>query len=168
MPRATLTPALPLPRLALAAPALFTSRRRRPSRHDSCRLPAPAPARPRLLLDPEHLLELPTHPFLPSRDYISTTFSSLEHHPSPDLRHSLGSPSSAAHTASEPRSSAVIAPPRPTGAPQPNIFHSPVPKRHLPQRQWAQSSAAARPRRRPTDTEPVHPSQGHQQHHINP
>jgi hypothetical protein len=111
VPRAALAPASPLPRLALAAPALSTSRRRRLSCHDFCQPPAPAPTRPRFLLDPDHILELPTHSFLPSRDYISTTFSSPEHHPSPDLRHSLGSPSSAAHTTSEPRSSAVRASP---------------------------------------------------------
>jgi hypothetical protein len=139
MPRAILTPALPLPQPALACSCLSTSHRRCPSRHDSGRPPAPVSAQPRLLLDPEHLLELPTHSFLPSRDYIPTTFSYPEHHPSSDLRHSLGPPSSAAPAASEPRSSAIRAPPRPTGAPQPIKFHSLAPEHRLPLRRQAQA-----------------------------
>jgi hypothetical protein len=36
-----------------------------------------------------------------------------------------------------------------------------------PQRRRAQCSAAARPRRRPAGKRPLHPDQGHQQHHTN-
>jgi hypothetical protein len=74
-------------------------------------LPTPAPAQPRLLLDPEHILELPTHSLLHLHTPILLTFLCPDHRTSPDLRRSLWSPSSAAHAASHPRSSAPRAPP---------------------------------------------------------
>jgi hypothetical protein len=139
----------------LACSCLSTSHRRCPSRHDSRWSSAPVSVQPRLLLDPEHLLELPTHSFLPSRDYIPTTFSSPEHHPSSDLRHSLGPPSSAALTVFEPRSSAIRALPRPNGAPQPIQFHSPALEHRLPQRRRPQ---APPPLGLAVDPTPHHPS----------
>jgi hypothetical protein len=138
-PRVTPASASPLPRLALACSCLSTSHRRCPSCHDSCRLPAPVSAQPSLLLDPEHLLELPTHSFLPSRDYIPTTFSSPEHHPSSDLRHSLRPLSSAAHTTSVPRSRAPRAPSQLPAAHRPTQFPSSALEHCLPQRRQAQA-----------------------------
>jgi hypothetical protein len=124
VPRAAPAPAPLLPGLALACSCLSTSRRRRPSRHDSRRPPAPAPARPRLLLDLEHILEHPKYSLLLSRDCISTANSFPDHRTSPDLLRSPWMPSSAAHADFHPWSSAPRAPPRPPGAPQPVQFRS--------------------------------------------
>jgi hypothetical protein len=89
-------------------------------------LPAPASARPSLLLDPEHILKRPTHsPFL-SRVYISTTLLFPGLSTSPDLRRSYCSSSTAAATATHPRSSARAAPQQPSKAHKPAQFHSPT------------------------------------------
>jgi hypothetical protein len=87
-------------------------------------LPAVALAHPCLLLDLEHVLELPTDSLLRSHTCISTAFHFPEHPTSPEPRRSPGFPSTAASAASHPRSSALEAPPPPTGAPQPAQFRS--------------------------------------------
>jgi hypothetical protein len=89
-------------------------------------LPAPALARPSLLLDPEHVLKLPTHSPLPSCVCISTTLLFLELSTSPDLRRSYCLSSTAAAAAAHPRSRARVAPQQPTKAHKPAQFHSPT------------------------------------------
>jgi hypothetical protein len=89
-------------------------------------LPAPAPAHSCLLLDPEHILKLPTHSLLLSRVYISTTLLFLEVSTSPDLRRSYCSSLTAAAAAAHPRSSARAAPQQPTKAHKPAQIHSPA------------------------------------------
>jgi hypothetical protein len=95
-----------------------------PSRHAPRRSPAAAPARPCLLLDLEHILELPTDSLLRSHTCISTAFRFPELSTSPEPRCSLGSPSTAAAAASHPRSSALAAPQQPTEAHKPAQFRS--------------------------------------------
>jgi hypothetical protein len=68
------------------------------------------------------------HFFLCSRTHISTAISFPDHRVSPDLLRSFWPPSTATHTASDPRSSAPRAPSRPTGAPQPAQSHSRAPE----------------------------------------
>jgi hypothetical protein len=87
-------------------------------------LPAPALARPSLLLDPKHVLELPTNPLLLSRVCISTALSFPEFSTLPEPRCSVCSPSTAAAAASHPQSSDLAAPPRPTEAHKPAQFRS--------------------------------------------
>jgi hypothetical protein len=73
-------------------------------------LPTPAPARPSLLLNPEHVLKLSTHSLLLSRVCISTTLLFPELSTSPDLRRSYCSSSTAAAATTHSRSSAGAAP----------------------------------------------------------
>jgi hypothetical protein len=101
----------------------------RRGRHARRRLPAPALARPCLLLGLKHILELPTDSFLRSHKYISIEFPFFDHHIPPEHRRCLGSPSSAAHAASHPQSGAETASPSPTEARQPVQFRSPAPER---------------------------------------
>jgi hypothetical protein len=82
-----------------------------------------------LLLDLKQVLELPVHFLSPSRTRMCTVFFLPELHASPEPRHCLGSPSTAASAASHPRPSALTAPPPPTGAPQPVQFCSLAPER---------------------------------------
>jgi hypothetical protein len=69
------------------------------------------------------------HFFLRSRTHIPMAISFPDHRASPDLLRSFWPPSTAAHAASHPRSSAPRAPPRPTGAPQPAQSRSCAPER---------------------------------------
>jgi hypothetical protein len=111
-------PALASPRRAAAARAATPP----------AGLPAPAPAQPRLLLDPEHILELPTHSLLHLHTPILLPFLCSDHHTPPEHRHCHGSPSTATHAASHPRSSAQIASPSPTQAHQPAQSRSHAPE----------------------------------------
>jgi hypothetical protein len=129
VPHAAPAPAPPLRTPRWTPPCLSTSRRRRPSRHARRQARQLLLSRPSLLLDPEHVLKLPTHSLLLSRVCISTAISSPELSTSPDLRRGLGSPSTATAAASHPRSSTPRAPPRPTEAHKPTQFHSLAPKR---------------------------------------
>jgi hypothetical protein len=125
-PRAAPAPAPPLPTPRWPSPRSSTSRHHCPSRHASRWLPAAAPTWSCLLLDLEHVLELPTNPLLLLRACISTVFPIHEHPTSLEPRCSPGFPSTAASTASHPRSSAPAAPPRPTEAHEPTQFRSPT------------------------------------------
>jgi hypothetical protein len=97
-----------------------------PSRPASHRLLAAAPARLCLLLDLEHILELPTDSLLRSHRCISTAFRFPELSTSPKPRRSLGSPSTTTAAASHPRSSALAAPQQPTEGHKPAQFRSPM------------------------------------------
>jgi hypothetical protein len=119
-----LAPPLPTPRWPF--PRCSTSRYRRPSLH-ACRRLASSDSRPPcLFIDLKYVLELPTDSLLRSHTCISTAFRFPEHPTSPEPRRCLGSPSTAAATASHPRSSALAAPPRPTEAHKPAQFRSPA------------------------------------------
>jgi hypothetical protein len=113
-----------------AGPLLAAPRRAAvaPSHHATCRLPAAAPAWPCLLLDLEHILELPTDSLLRSHTCIFTAFRFPELSTSPEPSRSPGFPSAAAAAASLPRSSALEGPPPLTGAPQPAQFCSLAPE----------------------------------------
>jgi hypothetical protein len=93
---ATLPPPLPEPRRG---------------RHARRRLSALAPARPRLSLDSEHLLELLACLLLHLHTLFSLNFSCSNHHTSPDIIRGFGSPSAAPTAAPHPRSKAPTAPP---------------------------------------------------------
>jgi hypothetical protein len=95
-----------------------------PSRHASRRLPAAAPVRPCLLLDLEHVLELPTDSLFCSHTCISIAFRFPELSTSPEPCRSLGSSSTATAAASYPRSNALAAPQQPTEAYKPAQFRS--------------------------------------------
>jgi hypothetical protein len=115
-PRSTATLVLPavFSRMRHAAPPLSELRSRPP------RSPPAASTSYRSLcplFNSKHILELPIHFFLRPRTHISTAISFPDHRASPDLLRSFCSPSTAAHAASHPRSSAQIASPSPTGAP---------------------------------------------------
>jgi hypothetical protein len=92
-------------------------------------LPTPAPVQPRLLLDPEHILELPTYSLLYLHTPILLPFLCSNHHTLPEHRRCLGSPLTATHITSHPRSSAEIASPSPTEAHQPTQFRPRAPER---------------------------------------
>jgi hypothetical protein len=115
--------AAPHPALALSALLHVAPPSPRASMH-AAGLPAAAPTHPCLLLGLKHILELPTNSLSPSRTCISTDFLFPEHYTSPEPRHCLGTPSTAAATTSHPRSSALAAPPRPTEAHKPAQFRS--------------------------------------------
>jgi hypothetical protein len=74
-------------------------------------MPALALARPRLIPDPDHLLELLAHSLLRLHTHILLVFACSDHHLSPDLRSASWPPSSATYTTPGPRSSAPRAPP---------------------------------------------------------
>jgi hypothetical protein len=81
------------------------------------------------LLNLKCVFQLPVPSLLHSRTHICTAFPFPELSTSPDLRCSYCSSSTAAATTAHPRSSALEAPPPPTGAPQPAQFHSLAPER---------------------------------------
>jgi hypothetical protein len=92
-PRAVPAPAPPLPTPRWTSPRSSTSHHHHPSHHASRRLPAGAPAWPCLLLDLEHVLELPTNPLLLLHTCISTTFPFPEHtSPPPSGTPATGTP----------------------------------------------------------------------------
>jgi hypothetical protein len=167
MPRATPAPAPPLPGLALASPSFSTSRCRRPSCHVFRRCCPLQLTRVVPLFALRHAQQLLPDLLNPRKGSLSTTTPSPEHSSSPEHCRSSYSPSSATYAASRLRFSAPAAP----RDPQKLTEQTNSSLLHLNSRTAApasSSSAAAQPRRRLAATEPLSPSQGHQQHHINP
>jgi hypothetical protein len=79
-------------------------------RHARRQWSALASARPRLNLDPEHLLELLAHSLFHLNTHISLVLACSDHHLSPDRRRHHYPPSAAAFAASEPQSRIAKAP----------------------------------------------------------
>jgi hypothetical protein len=125
-PRAPPAPRWPLP--GLCWPFLAPPHRAAIARalHACRRLASTCPRSLCLLLNLKRVPELPVHSLLHSRTHICTVFLLPEHYASPELRHCLGSPSSAASATSHPQSSAPVVPPPPTDAHRPTQFHSPT------------------------------------------
>jgi hypothetical protein len=110
----------------LAPPRPSTSHRRRPSRHTRRRTCQQLLRARRASPSLKACLGVPLDFFYSFHRAALPLFPSSARVLSPELRHCLGSPSSAASAASHPRSSAPVAPPPPTNAHRPTEFHSPT------------------------------------------
>jgi hypothetical protein len=120
IPRVTSLPCRRPPDLVLSRPCIPHVHRLCPSSAAiatrAADMPAPASARPHLVLDLEHILDPLAHLFLHCTHTFSLSFFCSGHHLSPDLLRDSGSPSLASTTTPHPRSKARTAFPRSTEA----------------------------------------------------